>query len=94
MVEQFEQREVVLGMEASGWTEIRRGLKAGESVITTGSFYAKTAALRELIEETGYHATKLDHLADCPSSPGLTSEVVSYFLAKDVTRLLKASRIG
>jgi multidrug efflux pump subunit AcrA (membrane-fusion protein) len=46
---EFEQREVVPGMEASGWTEIRRGLEAGQSVITTGSFYAKTAALRELI---------------------------------------------
>lgn len=46
---EFEQREVVLGMEASGWTEIRRGLETGESVITTGSFYAKTGALRELI---------------------------------------------
>ena len=45
----FEQREVVPGTEAGGWIEIRRGLKPGESVITTGSFYAKTAALRELI---------------------------------------------
>jgi len=46
---EFEQREVEPGTEAGGWTEIRRGLEPGESVITTGSFYAKTAALRELI---------------------------------------------
>jgi len=46
---EFEQREVEPGTEAGGWTEVRRGLEAGESVITTGSFYAKTAALRELI---------------------------------------------
>lgn len=44
------------------------------------------SALRELIEETGYHATILTHVADCPSSPGLTSEVVSMFIARDVRR--------
>lgn len=45
------------------------------------------SALRELIEETGYHADKLTHVADCPSSPGLTSEIVSYFTATGVTRI-------
>lgn len=45
------------------------------------------SALRELIEETGYHAEKLEHLADCPSSPGLASEIVSYFFATAVTRV-------
>ena len=46
---EFEQRDVVTGREASGWTEIRDGLEPGDVVITQGSFYAKTAALRELI---------------------------------------------
>ena len=45
------------------------------------------SALRELIEETGYHAKKLEHLADCPSSPGLASEIISYFFATSVTRV-------
>lgn len=45
------------------------------------------SALRELIEETGFVADALQHLADCPSSPGLTSEVVSYFLANKVHRV-------
>ena len=45
------------------------------------------SALRELIEETGYHAENLEHLADCPSSPGLASEVISYFFATGVTRI-------
>lgn len=45
------------------------------------------SARRELIEETGYDADTLEHLADCPSSPGLTSEMVSYFLARGVTRV-------
>ncbi len=45
------------------------------------------SAQRELIEETGYHAGKLEHLADCPSSPGLASEIISYFFATGVTRV-------
>ena len=45
------------------------------------------SALRELIEETGYHAEQLEHLADCPSSPGLTSEVISYFFARSVSKV-------
>ena len=46
---EFEQREVVTGLEAGGWIEIQQGLEPGESVVTQGSFYAKTAALRERI---------------------------------------------
>jgi ADP-ribose pyrophosphatase len=44
-------------------------------------------ARRELLEETGYDAKTLTHIADCPSSPGLTSEIVAYFLAKNVRRI-------
>lgn len=47
--EEFEQRQVVTGLEAEGWVEIQQGVEAGDTVITQGSFYAKTAALRELI---------------------------------------------
>lgn len=46
----------------------------------------QASALRELIEETGYVASELHHVANCPSSPGLTSEVVSMFLARDLQR--------
>jgi ADP-ribose pyrophosphatase len=45
------------------------------------------SALRELVEETGFHADRLEHLADCPTSPGLTSELVSYYYAHKVKRL-------
>ena len=45
----FELSEVETGVEADGWMEIRDGLSAGDTVITGGSFYAKTATLRELI---------------------------------------------
>jgi ADP-ribose pyrophosphatase len=44
------------------------------------------SARRELLEETGYAAAQLIPLATCPSSPGLTSEVVSYFLAANARR--------
>lgn len=45
------------------------------------------SANRELVEETGFSAGSLRHLADCPSSPGLTSEVVAYYLADELTRV-------
>jgi ADP-ribose pyrophosphatase len=43
-----------------------------------------SSALRELFEETGYHAREVTQVAECPSSPGLTSEVVTLFLASDL----------
>ncbi len=39
------------------------------------------AARRELIEETGFEAAEMQWLAAGPSSAGLTSEVVDFFLA-------------
>ena len=42
------------------------------------------AAARELREETGYEAAGLDFLGAGPSSPGLASESVSFFLAREV----------
>lgn len=44
----------------------------------------ETAARRELFEETGYKAATLKQLAVCPSSPGLTSEMVTIFLGTDL----------
>ncbi len=41
------------------------------------------SAQRELLEETGYEAKTWHHLDDCPSSPGLTNEIVTHFLATD-----------
>lgn len=48
----FELTEVETGVEGGGWIEVREGLSSGDTVITDGSFYAKTATLRELI---GHH---------------------------------------
>ena len=41
----------------------------------------KEAAYRELIEETGYQPATLRLLCSGPSSPGLTSEIIHFFMA-------------
>ncbi|MCK6551593.1 NUDIX hydrolase [Myxococcota bacterium] len=45
-----------------------------------------TAAARELSEETGFDATHLERLAEGPPSPGLSTEIVTFFHAKGVRR--------
>jgi 8-oxo-dGTP pyrophosphatase MutT (NUDIX family) len=59
--------------------ELPAGLRdvAGEDDATT--------AARELIEETGLAAGRIDHLATFHNSPGYCDETVSVFLATDLT---------
>ena len=45
----FERRNVELGMTAGDLVEIRTGVQAGDTVVGAGSFYLKTALLRERI---------------------------------------------
>ena len=45
------------------------------------------AAQRELLEETGYSAASVRYLFTGPSSPGLTSETLHFFLAEGVVRV-------
>ena len=45
------------------------------------------AAHRELVEETGYAAESMRYLFTGPSSPGLTSETLHFFLAEGVHRV-------
>lgn len=45
------------------------------------------AARRELLEETGYEAARLEYLADGPSSAGLADEVYALFLARPAHRV-------
>ncbi|MGD8345821.1 MAG: NUDIX hydrolase [Lysobacterales bacterium] len=45
------------------------------------------AAGRELIEETGFEAGSLEMIMQCPTSSGLTSEVISFVLARDLQRI-------
>lgn len=43
------------------------------------------AAKRELAEETGFTAGKWTHLVDLATTPGFCSEVISLYLAQDLT---------
>lgn len=45
------------------------------------------AANRELEEETGYRARRLQVLTTAPSSGGMTSEVVTFVLATDLSKV-------
>jgi ADP-ribose pyrophosphatase len=47
----------------------------------------ESAARRELIEETGYLAAKLEPLVDSISAPGISSEVVSFYRATGLTKV-------
>ena len=48
---------------------------------------AAVSASRELEEETGYRAKSVQELAVCPSSPGLTSEMMTFFHARGVEKI-------
>jgi len=45
------------------------------------------AAKRELLEETGYEAESLVFLTEGPPSPGLSDEIVTFFLATRLTKI-------
>ncbi len=47
----------------------------------------ETAARRELLEETGYHATKLEKLMTCPSTPGMADEMITIYFASGLERV-------
>ena len=49
----FERRTVEVGTAAGDVVEIRSGVKAGETIAGAGSFYLKTALLRETIGDEG-----------------------------------------
>ncbi len=45
----------------------------------------RLAAIRELEEETGYYSEKLEHLIDIRTAVAFCDEVISVFVAKDLT---------
>ncbi len=47
----------------------------------------KTAAQRELIEETGYRAASLDELITSPSTAGMADELVTIYYASGLERI-------
>jgi len=48
---------------------------------------AAVSAIRELEEETGYRAERVHQLTVGPSSPGLTSEMMTFFRAEGVSKI-------
>lgn len=46
-----------------------------------------TAAHRELLEETGYEALRMELLMSGPPSAGMCSEIITFFLASGLTRV-------
>ena len=44
------------------------------------------AARRELLEETGYVAGRLERILECPSSAGMCDELITFFLARQLRR--------
>lgn len=51
------------------------------------------SAHRELLEETGYRADKMQYLFTGPSSPGLTSECISFYLARDLQKVAEGGGV-
>lgn len=51
------------------------------------------SARRELLEETGYEADALEYLFTGPSSPGLSSEIVSFYLATGLHRVAEGGGV-
>jgi ADP-ribose pyrophosphatase len=64
--------------------EIPAGL-AGDT--GEGEDELEDAARRELEEETGFRAERLEHLGDLPTSAGLTTEVMSVYRATGLERV-------
>jgi len=65
--------------------ELPAGL-AGDEPGHEGEGLAGSAG-RELLEETGFAASHITHLLDCPTSAGMTDEVASFFLATGLNRV-------
>ena len=60
--------------------------KAGE--------HASIAAARELEEETGYRAGRMEGLGEFYSSPGMVSESFTLFRAHDLVRVAEGGGVG
>lgn len=52
------------------------------------------AARRELLEETGYEAGEMEYLFSGPSSPGLSSEIISFYRAQNLSRVGLGGGVG
>ncbi|QDU80455.1 ADP-ribose pyrophosphatase [Polystyrenella longa] len=55
---------------------------------------AQSAAERELLEETGFRARHWQNALTIPTSPGLTSELVEIFVAKELEKASAGGGVG
>lgn len=72
--------------------ELPAGL-AGDEDAHAGESLADTAR-RELLEETGFAADRVELLLASPTSSGMTSEFTHLFLATDLTRVEEGGGVG
>jgi ADP-ribose pyrophosphatase len=84
----IEQHRIPVGKPV---IELPAGL-AGDDVGAEGEALA-TAAARELTEETGYEAERMEWLTAGPSSAGMTSEILTIFRATGVRRVSKGGGV-
>ncbi|HXM78778.1 MAG TPA: NUDIX hydrolase [Thermoanaerobaculia bacterium] len=70
--------------------ELPAGLAGDEGESESG----EEAANRELVEETGYRAARLEVLSEGPPSPGLSDERVTIYLARGLSRVGAGGGIG
>ncbi|MGM9991683.1 MAG: NUDIX hydrolase [Candidatus Bruticola sp.] len=63
--------------------EFPAGLVGDKSGLNKESL--EEAAQRELLEETGYQAEKMVYLTEGPASAGITSEIITFYRAENVT---------
>lgn len=75
-----EQHRIPVGRDV---IELPAGLVGDEGEPDEPS---ERAAERELWEETGYRARRLVHLSRCPSSAGMSDEMLDFYLAEDAVR--------
>ena len=72
--------------------ELPAGL-AGDDAASAGEDLAD-AARRELLEETGYEATRLERVAAGAASAGMTDEIITLFLATGLKKMGKGEGDG
>ena len=77
-----EQYRIPLGRRV---IELPAGL-VGDALGAEGEALTE-AARRELIEETGFEAPRLEYVVEGPSSPGLAAETYTVFLARNCRRV-------
>ena len=65
--------------------ELPAGIVGDEAAFAEEDFEA--AARRELEEETGYRAGRLQHLLTGPTAPGMSSELLHFYVATRLVRV-------